>query len=123
MQGLQPPRSQRRRTSTPGSTSSKSSDSFTKQGWAQTKDILSKWAQVVHAPSAAERQQREEYWTRQNERMGKTIILPVRVEPKVQFANERTFLNWMHFVRLDWGVANCKGCHFNNYIRNTPKLW
>lgn len=28
----------------------------------------------------------------------KTIILPVRVEPKVQFANERTFLGWMNYV-------------------------
>lgn len=28
----------------------------------------------------------------------KTILLPVRVEPKVQFANERTFLGWMHYV-------------------------
>ncbi|KXS16547.1 hypothetical protein M427DRAFT_97734 [Gonapodya prolifera JEL478] len=27
----------------------------------------------------------------------KPIILPVRVEPKVVFANERTFLTWMHF--------------------------
>ncbi|KAI9021068.1 hypothetical protein DFJ74DRAFT_671683 [Hyaloraphidium curvatum] len=28
----------------------------------------------------------------------KTIISPVRVEPKVQFANERTFLGWMHYA-------------------------
>ncbi|KAF9048287.1 hypothetical protein BDZ89DRAFT_1089177 [Hymenopellis radicata] len=26
-----------------------------------------------------------------------TIALPIRVEPKVSFANERTFLSWLHF--------------------------
>jgi hypothetical protein len=26
----------------------------------------------------------------------KAITVPIRVEPKVLFANERTFLNWMH---------------------------
>ncbi|KNC73532.1 hypothetical protein SARC_13910, partial [Sphaeroforma arctica JP610] len=26
----------------------------------------------------------------------KTILIPARVEPKVFFANERTFLNWLH---------------------------
>src|ERR1700761_5128221 len=28
----------------------------------------------------------------------KRIALPVRVEPKVSFANERTFLSWLHFT-------------------------
>lgn len=29
---------------------------------------------------------------------GKRIALPTRVEPKVFFANERTFLSWMNFA-------------------------
>lgn len=29
---------------------------------------------------------------------GKRIALPTRVEPKVFFANERTFLSWMNFT-------------------------
>ncbi len=29
-------------------------------------------------------------------RSNKRIVLPVRVEPKVFFANERTFLSWLH---------------------------
>lgn len=29
---------------------------------------------------------------------GKRIALPVRVEPKVFFANERTFLSWLSFT-------------------------
>ncbi|MCJ1361615.1 vacuolar transporter chaperone [Acarospora aff. strigata] len=29
---------------------------------------------------------------------GKRIALPVRVEPKVFFANERTFLSWLNFA-------------------------
>ena len=28
----------------------------------------------------------------------KRIALPVKVEPKVSFANERTFLSWLHFT-------------------------
>ncbi|KAI8838558.1 VTC domain-containing protein [Chytriomyces cf. hyalinus JEL632] len=28
----------------------------------------------------------------------KRIVIPVRIEPKVYFANERTFLTWLHFV-------------------------
>ncbi|KAK3808358.1 MAG: hypothetical protein J3Q66DRAFT_74611 [Benniella sp.] len=31
---------------------------------------------------------------------GKRIALPVRVEPKVFFANERTFLSWLNFTVL-----------------------
>lgn len=30
-------------------------------------------------------------------RVGKRIALPTRVEPKVFFANERTFLSWLNF--------------------------
>ncbi|KAI9216868.1 VTC domain-containing protein [Blastocladiella britannica] len=36
---------------------------------------------------------------------GKRIIIPVRVEPKVFFANERTFLAWMHFSSVIAGLA------------------
>ncbi|RKO84898.1 VTC domain-containing protein [Blyttiomyces helicus] len=40
----------------------------------------------------------------------KRIALPVRVEPKVFFANERTFLSWLHFcivlVTLALGLLN-----------------
>ena len=36
---------------------------------------------------------------------GKRIIVPVRVEPKVFFANERTFLSWLHFCIVLGGLA------------------
>ncbi|KDQ15400.1 hypothetical protein BOTBODRAFT_65476 [Botryobasidium botryosum FD-172 SS1] len=35
----------------------------------------------------------------------KRIALPVRVEPKVFFANERTFLSWLHFSVVLGGLA------------------
>ena len=35
----------------------------------------------------------------------KRIALPVRVEPKVFFANERTFLSWLNFSILLGGLA------------------
>ncbi|KAJ3050837.1 vacuolar transporter chaperone [Rhizophlyctis rosea] len=35
----------------------------------------------------------------------KKIALPVRVEPKVFFANERTFLSWLHFCIVLGGLA------------------
>lgn len=36
---------------------------------------------------------------------GKRIALPVRVEPKVFFANERTFLAWLHFAVILGSIA------------------
>ncbi|KAI6155231.1 SPX-domain-containing protein [Pisolithus tinctorius] len=36
---------------------------------------------------------------------GKKIAVPVRVEPKVYFANERTFLKWLHFAILIGTIA------------------
>ncbi|KAF9243457.1 VTC domain-containing protein [Melanogaster broomeanus] len=36
---------------------------------------------------------------------GKKIAVPVRIEPKVYFANERTFLKWMHFAVLIGSIA------------------
>ena len=36
---------------------------------------------------------------------GKRIALPTRVEPKVFFANERTFLSWLSFCVLLGGLA------------------
>jgi len=36
---------------------------------------------------------------------GKKIALPVRVEPKVFFANERTFLSWMNLGVVMGGLA------------------
>ncbi|CAO3593623.1 unnamed protein product [Absidia cylindrospora] len=36
---------------------------------------------------------------------GKRISLPVRVEPKVFFANERTFLSWLNFTVVLGGLA------------------
>ncbi|KAL3896173.1 MAG: hypothetical protein SGCHY_004251 [Lobulomycetales sp.] len=36
---------------------------------------------------------------------GKRIALPVRIEPKVFFANERTFLSWLHFCIVLGGLA------------------
>ncbi|KAI5478767.1 hypothetical protein MNV49_004593 [Pseudohyphozyma bogoriensis] len=35
----------------------------------------------------------------------KRIALPVRVEPKVFFANERTFLSWLNFSVVLGGLA------------------
>ena len=35
----------------------------------------------------------------------KRIVLPVRIEPKVFFANERTFLSWLHFCIVLGGLA------------------
>ena len=35
----------------------------------------------------------------------KRIALPVRVEPKISFANERTFLSWLHFTVVLGGLA------------------
>ena len=35
----------------------------------------------------------------------KRIAIPVRVEPKVAFANERTFLSWLHFTVVLGGLA------------------
>ncbi|KZS91199.1 vacuolar transporter chaperone 1 [Sistotremastrum niveocremeum HHB9708] len=35
----------------------------------------------------------------------KRIALPVRIEPKVLFANERTFLSWLHFTVVLGGLA------------------
>ncbi|KAL9098957.1 MAG: hypothetical protein Q9163_005476 [Psora crenata] len=36
---------------------------------------------------------------------GKRIALPTRVEPKVFFANERTFLSWLNFAVLLGGLG------------------
>ncbi|CAH7669325.1 hypothetical protein PPACK8108_LOCUS3927 [Phakopsora pachyrhizi] len=36
---------------------------------------------------------------------GKRIALPVRVEPKVFFANERTFLSWLNFTVVLGGLG------------------
>ena len=36
---------------------------------------------------------------------GKRIALPTRVEPKVFFANERTFLSWLNFTVILGGLA------------------
>ncbi|TFK46090.1 hypothetical protein OE88DRAFT_1715110 [Heliocybe sulcata] len=36
---------------------------------------------------------------------GKRIAVPVRVEPKVYFASERTFLKWLHFAVLIGTIA------------------
>jgi uncharacterized membrane protein YidH (DUF202 family) len=41
----------------------------------------------------------------QNLRTGKRIALPTRVEPKVFFANERTFLSWLNFTVILGGLA------------------
>jgi uncharacterized membrane protein YidH (DUF202 family) len=36
---------------------------------------------------------------------GKRIAVPVRIEPKVYFANERTFLKWLSFAVLIGSIA------------------
>ncbi|KAI5173190.1 hypothetical protein NEFER03_2150 [Nematocida sp. LUAm3] len=35
----------------------------------------------------------------------KPIVVPVRIEPKVFFANERTFLSWLHFAIFIGGIG------------------
>jgi uncharacterized membrane protein YidH (DUF202 family) len=37
--------------------------------------------------------------------LGKKIAIPVRIEPKVFFANERTFLSWLNFTVVLGGIA------------------
>ncbi|EGO24422.1 hypothetical protein SERLADRAFT_415528 [Serpula lacrymans var. lacrymans S7.9] len=37
--------------------------------------------------------------------LGKKIAVPVRVEPKVYFANERTFIKWLNFAVLIGSIA------------------
>ncbi|KAJ3306513.1 hypothetical protein HDU93_006191, partial [Gonapodya sp. JEL0774] len=69
------------------------------QGWASTQQILRDWTQYLSGSSVEHRQQLPEHYAG-SEPVGpgeKPIILPVRVEPKIVFANERTFLTWMHF--------------------------
>lgn len=43
--------------------------------------------------------------TRVKAPQGKTIYVPVRVEPKVYFATERTFLSWLSIAILLFGVS------------------
>ncbi len=47
----------------------------------------------------------------------KRIALPVRVEPKVSFANERTFLSWLHFTVVLGGLA-VGLLNFGDKVRN-----
>ncbi|KAK5710563.1 GTPase regulator Nrf1 [Elasticomyces elasticus] len=59
------------------------------------------------APAHAERmnaEPQERAWVA-NTLPGKRIALPVRVEPKVFFANERTFLSWLNFTVVLGGLA------------------
>ncbi|KZT29835.1 SPX-domain-containing protein [Neolentinus lepideus HHB14362 ss-1] len=42
------------------------------------------------------------HWTAPS---GKRIAVPVRIEPKVYFASERTFLKWLHFAVLIGTIA------------------
>lgn len=46
-----------------------------------------------------------EYVTSFHAPPGKTISVPVRVEPKVYFANERTFLKWLEFSTIVSAMA------------------
>lgn len=53
---------------------------------------------------------------------GKRIFVPVRVEPKVFFANERTFLSWIHFSIFLGGIATAlvgfgnRSAKFSGYL-------
>ncbi|CAG8453505.1 8773_t:CDS:2 [Diversispora eburnea] len=40
-----------------------------------------------------------------NQQSQRRIIIPVRIEPKVFFANERTFLSWLQFTVVLGGLA------------------
>lgn len=52
----------------------------------------------------------------------KKIAIPVRVEPKVFFANERTFLSWLHFSIFLGGISTAlvglghKTARFSGYL-------
>lgn len=50
----------------------------------------------------------------------KRIALPVRVEPKVSFANERTFLSWLHFTVVLGGLA-VGLLNFGDKVRPPPR--
>lgn len=51
----------------------------------------------------------------------KRIALPVRVEPKVFFANERTFLSWLHFTVVLGGLA-VGLLNFGDKVRPSPPV-
>lgn len=51
----------------------------------------------------------------------KRIALPVRVEPKVSFANERTFLSWLHFTVVLGGLA-VGLLNFGDKVRRTGPI-
>ncbi|KDN34843.1 hypothetical protein RSAG8_12075, partial [Rhizoctonia solani AG-8 WAC10335] len=57
------------------------------------------------APEQEERRDETEYVRHFIAQPGKKIAVPVRVEPKVYFANERTFLKWLQFGVLVGTVA------------------
>lgn len=44
-------------------------------------------------------------WLINVQQTGKRIALPTRVEPKVFFANERTFLSWLNFTVILGALA------------------
>ena len=50
---------------------------------------------------------------------GKRIALPTRIEPKVFFANERTFLSWLNFTVILGGLAMGL-LNFGDTVRNIP---
>eukprot|EP00834_Sanchytrium_tribonematis_P003100 NODE_111_length_18624_cov_1.285020.p1 type:complete len:600 gc:universal NODE_111_length_18624_cov_1.285020:14648-12849(-) len=59
---------------------------------------------LFHKPSEVEPLlPREAFPSTHNQ--NKRIAVPVRVEPKVFFANERTFLSWLHFVTVLGGLS------------------
>ncbi|KAG8733668.1 vacuolar transporter chaperone [Ceratobasidium sp. 423] len=57
------------------------------------------------APEETERREETEYVRHFIAQPGKKIAVPVRVEPKVYFANERTFLKWLQFAVMIGTVA------------------
>lgn len=57
------------------------------------------------AQAQTERREDPEYVRHFIAQPGKKIAVPVRVEPKVYFANERTFLKWLQFAVLIGSVA------------------
>lgn len=58
----------------------------------------------------------------------KRIAIPVRIEPKVFFANERTFLSWLHFSIFLGGIATAlvglgdKSAKISGYIFSTVSV-
>ncbi|KAK4056326.1 GTPase regulator Nrf1 [Microbotryomycetes sp. JL221] len=65
--------------------------------------LLCESAEPIHANKLDQVKESSQPLLQRNS--NKRIALPVRVEPKVFFANERTFLSWLNFTVVLGGLA------------------